>query len=150
MIVVVFICNEAVPWPWQYEDRILLFHKKYCGPDKKAALVAINVNVIPEDLLPQMQERAKFKGFAFAYLFDKTQKIAKDFDARYTPEFFVFGKDRKLVYKGAMDNTSIEKNVKENYPRSGRRSGIEGGTAGSGTNERPRRGIRYLRKRPKD
>ena len=114
VVVVVFTCNSC-PVAVAYEDRLLAFHKKYCGPDKKVALVAINVNVIPEDLLPQMQERAKVKGFAFDYLFDKTQKIAKDFSAAVTPEFFVFGKDRKLVYKGAMDNSSIIKNVKTNY-----------------------------------
>jgi peroxiredoxin len=114
VVVVVFTCNSC-PIAEGYEDRIMAFQKKYCGPGKKVALVAINVNVIREDLLPQMQEQAKLKGFEFAYLFDKTQKIAKDFDAVCTPEFFVFGKDRKLVYKGAMDDTSIEKNVKMNY-----------------------------------
>jgi peroxiredoxin len=114
VVIVVFTCNSC-PIAAGYEDRIIAFHKKHCGPTKKVALVAINVNTIPEDLLPKMQERAKDKGFAFTYLFDKTQKIAKDYDADRTPEFFVFGKDRKLVYKGAMDDTSIEKNVKMNY-----------------------------------
>jgi peroxiredoxin len=114
VVVVVFTCNSCSVAA-AYEDRVLAFHKKHCGPDKKVALVAINVNLIPEDALPKMQERAKAKGFAFAYLFDETQKIAGAFDAHFTPEFFVFGKDRKLVYKGAMDNTSIEKNVKMNY-----------------------------------
>lgn len=83
---------------------LVAFHKKHCGPDKKVALVAINVNVIPEDRLPKMKERAEAKGFTFLYLFDETQKIGREFDANVTPEFFVFGKDRKLVYKGAMDD----------------------------------------------
>ena len=113
-IVVVFTCNSC-PIAVGYEDRLNAFQKKHCGPGKKVALVAINVNIIPEDRLPQMIERAKEKGFEFPYLFDETQKIAKDFDADLTPEFFVFGKDRKLVYRGAMDNTSIAENVKVNY-----------------------------------
>jgi len=114
VVVVVFTCNSC-PVAVGYEDRILAFHKKFCGPDKQVTLVAINVNVIPEDLLPEMKARAKARGFAFDYLVDPTQKIAKDFVANVTPEFFVFGKDRKLVYKGMMDNTIIEKNVKTNY-----------------------------------
>ncbi len=114
VIVVVFTCNSC-PIAVGYEDRLMAFQKKHCGPGKKVALVAINVNIIPEDRLPQMIERAKLKGFEFPYLFDETQKIAKDFDADLTPEFFVFGKDRKLVYRGAMDNTSIAENVKVNY-----------------------------------
>jgi peroxiredoxin len=114
VVVVAFTCNSC-PVAVAYEDRIIAFHKKYCSKDTKVALVTINVNVIPEDLLPRMQERAKLKSFEFLYLFDKSQKIAKDFDAHYTPEFFVFGKDRKLVYKGAMDDTSSEKKVTKNY-----------------------------------
>jgi peroxiredoxin len=146
VVVVVFTCNScgiAVA----YEERILAFHKKYCGPDSKVALVAINVNVIPEDLLPKMQDRAKLKGFAFDYLFDHTQKIAKDFDAVVTPEFFVFGKDRKLVYKGTMDNTTDAKNVKVNYLEPAVDAALKGAipavesTVGRGCR------IRYVRKK---
>ena len=79
------------------------FAEKYAAPDSKAAFVAINVNTIEEDRLPKMSERAKEKGFPFLYLFDESQKIARDFGAMYTPEFFVIDKDRKIVYMGAMD-----------------------------------------------
>src|SRR5439155_24655582 len=62
VVVVVFTCNSC-PVAEGYEDRIIAFDKKYCGPAGKIALVAINVNVIPEDRLPSMRERAKAKGF---------------------------------------------------------------------------------------
>lgn len=148
VVVVAFTCNSC-PVAVNYEDRIMEFHKKYCGPNSKVALVAINVNVVPEDLLPEMQARAKFKKFEFAYLFDKTQKIAKDFDALYTPEFFVFGKDRKLVYKGAMDDTSLAKNVKVNYLNPAVEAALKG--VRPEIEEVRARGcaIRYERKRPK-
>ncbi|MSU76668.1 MAG: thioredoxin family protein [Gemmataceae bacterium] len=147
VIVVVFTCNSC-PIAVGYEDRLMAFQKKHCGPGKKVALIAINVNVIPEDRMPQMIERAKFRGFEFPYLFDETQKIAKDFDADMTPEFFVFGKNRKLVFRGAMDNTSIAANVKDNY--------LDPAVAAALKGERPKvdetiaRGcrIRYVRKRP--
>jgi peroxiredoxin len=67
-------------------------------------VVAINVNTIPEDSLPKMKEHAQEKGFNFPYLFDESQKIARDFGATYTPEFFVLDKDRKVVYMGALDD----------------------------------------------
>ena len=113
-MVVVFTCNSC-PVAEGYEDRIIAFHKKHCGPDGKVGLVAINVNVIKEDLLPRMEERAKEKGFAYPYLFDATQKIARDYGAVYTPEFFVLNKERKIAYMGAMDDRIMEKDVKVNH-----------------------------------
>ena len=100
VVVVVFTCNSC-PVGRTYEDRIIEFAKKHAAPDSKVALVAINVNTIEEDRLPKMQERAKEKGFPFLYLFDESQRIARDFGAMYTPEFFVIDKDRKIAYMGA-------------------------------------------------
>lgn len=146
VVVVVFTCNSCVIAE-DYEARIFAFHKKHCGPDKKVALVAINVNVIPEDRLPKMKERAEAKGFTFPYLFDETQKIGREFDANVTPEFFVFGKDRKLVYKGAMDDRNSEKLAKINYLEPAVAAALKGERPA--VNETLGRGckIRYLRKK---
>lgn len=114
VVVVVFTCNSC-PVAADYEDRILAFSKKYAGADSKVALVAINVNKVPEDLLPQMRERAESKGFDFPYLFDETQQIGREFGANFTPEFFVLDKDRKIAYMGGMDDSSLEETVKSNY-----------------------------------
>ena len=77
--------------------------------------MAINVNKIEEDSLPRMKERADSKGFAFPYLFDETQKIAKDYGTTFTPEFFVLDRDRKIAYMGGMDDNSNPAEVKANY-----------------------------------
>ncbi|MCS6852676.1 MAG: thioredoxin family protein [Gemmataceae bacterium] len=114
VVVVVFTCNSC-PIAVDYEDRIIAFTREYAGPGSKVAVVAINVNTIEEDRLPKMQERAKEKGFNFPYLYDETQKIARDFGASYTPEFFVLDKARRVVYMGAMDDTSNPANVKVRY-----------------------------------
>jgi peroxiredoxin len=114
VVVVVFTCNSC-PVAVDYEDRLIAFSRKHAGPDSKVAVVAINVNVIEPDRLPKMQERAKEKGFTFPYLFDESQKIARLFGATYTPEFFVLDRERKVVYMGAMDDTSIAANVKVNF-----------------------------------
>ena len=102
VVVVVFTCNSC-PVAVGYEDRIIAFAKKYAG---KVAVVAINVNTIKEDQLPEMKKRAARKQFPFPYLYDPSQEIARKFGANYTPEFFVLDRDRKVAYLGALDERS--------------------------------------------
>ena len=111
VVVVVFTCNRC-PVATDYEDRIIAMAKKYAD---RVAVVAINVNKVPEDRLEKMKERAEKKGFPFVYLFDETQQIAKDFGAAFTPEFFVLGPDRKIVYMGGMDDNSNPDQVSESF-----------------------------------
>jgi peroxiredoxin len=146
LVVVVFTCNSC-PIAEGYEDRIIAFDKKYCGPNGNAALVAICVNTIPEDRLPALRARAKEKGFRFQYLHDPTQKIAKDYGAIYTPEFFVLDKNRKIAYMGAMDDRNTEADAKQNYLEPAVAAALKGEKATM--TETRGRGclIRYLRPR---
>jgi peroxiredoxin len=114
VLVVFFTCNSC-PYAVDYEDRVLAFSKKHSEKDSKVGLVAINVNLVEEDLLPEMKKKAKKKGFTFPYLFDESQQIAKDFGAGFTPEFFVLNKDRKVVYMGAFDDSPNADKVKTKY-----------------------------------
>lgn len=100
VLVLIITCNSC-PMAEAYEDRIMQLVKQYQG---KAVVVALNVNKIDADSLPRMVERAKSKGFNFLYLYDESQKIAKDLGAAVTPECFVLNKQRKIVYMGAFDN----------------------------------------------
>ena len=111
-IVVVFTCNSC-PYAVDVEDRLLALHKNYS--QKGVALVAINVNKVEADLLPAMKDKSRDKAFQFPYLFDETQKIAKDFGAKRTPEFFVLDQDRKVVYMGAVDDSPEGKNITKRY-----------------------------------
>ena len=54
----------------------------------------------PRDSFEHMVERAQNKSFPFPYLRDDTQQVARAYGALRTPHFFVFDKDRKLVYTG--------------------------------------------------
>jgi peroxiredoxin len=114
VVVVVFTCNSC-PAAEVYKDRVIAFAKKYCGPKDRVALVAINVNTIPEDRLDKMTERAKEKDFPFPYLYDESQKIGKKYGAGYTPEFFVLNKARKIVYMGALDDRTPPAAAKTTY-----------------------------------
>lgn len=114
VLVVVFTCNSC-PYAQDYEDRIVAFAKQHVSDDSKVGLVAINCNKIDEDLLPAMQAKAKEKKFNFPYLFDETQKIAKDFGATTTPEFIVLNRERKVVFMGSMDDSPDAKKATRNY-----------------------------------
>ena len=102
-VVLVFTCASC-PTAVDYEDRINDLAKRLGGPNGKAAFVAVCVNRVKGDSLAELTERAKQREFAFDYLYDESQKIAKDYGAIFTPEFFVLGRDRKLVYMGAFDD----------------------------------------------
>jgi len=128
VVVVVFTCNSC-PVATDYEDRILKFAEKYgvgtrgndpraiklAAGHSKVAFVAINVNKVKDDLPPEMKKRAEKKNYAFPYLFDETQEIARKFGANFTPEFFVLDRERRVVYMGAMDDNSNPAKVTASY-----------------------------------
>jgi peroxiredoxin len=146
LVVVVFTCNSC-PVAADYEDRIVAFAKKHGGAEGKVAVVAINVNRIDEDSLPKMKERAEAKGFAFPYLYDESQKIAKDYGATYTPEFFLLDQQRKIAFMGGMDDESNPAKVTAHYLESAVTSVLAGEKPQPG--EAIARGcmIRYVRER---
>ena len=80
-----------------------------------AAVVAINVNKIPEDRLDKMKERADERKLPYPYLFDETQQIAKDFGAQSTPEVILLDRERKVVYMGAFDDSTDPAGVEKKY-----------------------------------
>lgn len=101
-VVLVFTCNSC-PYAIDYEQRIVALTKQFAA--QEVAVVAINVNKVPEDSFDEMKARAKSQGFNFAYLYDETQKIARDYGATYTPEFFVLDQQRKIAYMGSLDDS---------------------------------------------
>jgi peroxiredoxin len=114
VLVVVITCNHC-PVATSYEDRIIALTKKYSGKDSKVGIIAINVNKLDADKIDKMKVRAKEKGFNFPYAYDPSQGIGKKLGATLTPEFFVFDKDRKVVYMGALDDDEDAAKAKVNY-----------------------------------
>jgi hypothetical protein len=66
---------------------------------------ANDVSTHPQDSPKKMKEDAERFGYTFAYLFDESQSVAKAYHAACTPDFFLFGPDRKLVYRGQFDDS---------------------------------------------
>jgi peroxiredoxin len=111
-IVLVFTCNSC-PYAIDYEKRIIALTKQFAS--QGVAVVAVNVNKIPEDSLDEMTARATSQGFNFAYLYDNSQQIARDYGATYTPEFFVLDQQRKIAYMGALDDSPAVDKVQEQF-----------------------------------
>ena len=113
VLVLLVTCNDC-PVARAYEERLKTFTKKYAkGDDAKVAMVAVNVNDAAGDKLEKMKQRAKDGKFNFHYVRDESQELGRSLGASVTPEVFVFDKDRKLVYMGAIDDSMDE--PKNNY-----------------------------------
>ena len=103
-LVVIFTCNHC-PYAQAYISRISELRSAYSAED--VSIVAINPNddvMYPQDSFENMIPMADHLGLGALYLRDDSQDIAKAFDAARTPEVFVFGQDRKLEYRGAIDD----------------------------------------------
>src|SRR5262249_35058046 len=59
----------------------------------------------PDDSPAKMAEEVEAAGYTFPYLFDDSQAVAKAYAAACTPDFFLFDRDRKLVYRGQFDDS---------------------------------------------
>jgi peroxiredoxin len=106
IVVVMFSCNHC-PTVVDYEDRMVALQADYAP--KGVTLVAINPNdeaAYPEDSFEKMVQRAKDKGFAFPYLRDESQQTARAYGAERTPEAFLLGPDRTLLYHGRIDDNA--------------------------------------------
>ncbi len=103
--VIMFICNHC-PFVKHIQTGLAEFAKKFQAKD--ISFIAINSNDItayPEDAPDKMRELAKKLNFTFPYLFDETQAVAKAYDAACTPDFYIFDRDLKCVYRGQFDDS---------------------------------------------
>jgi hypothetical protein len=76
--------------------------------EKGVAVVGINSNDVAnysDDSPEMMAKTAKKTGFTFPYLYDETQEAARAYHAACTPDFFLFDAERKLVYRGQLDDS---------------------------------------------
>ncbi|HUG74299.1 MAG TPA: thioredoxin family protein [Acidimicrobiia bacterium] len=104
-LLVMFICNHC-PFVKHVRDGLAALGRDYAGAD--VGIVAISSNDPtdhPDDSPEAMAAEAREAGYVFPYLYDETQEVAKAYTAICTPDFFLFGPDRTLVYRGRMDES---------------------------------------------
>jgi peroxiredoxin len=102
-LVVAFICNHC-PYVKHIRGGLAQF-----GRDMEArgvAVVCINSNdatTYPADSPAKMADEVRGAGYVFPYLYDESQAVAKAYRAACTPDFYVFDRERRLVYRGQFD-----------------------------------------------
>jgi len=102
---IMFICNHC-PYVKHVQKELVDLANDYQA--KGISVIAINSNDVdnyPEDSPENMKKVAKAWQYPFPYLFDKTQEIAKAYQAACTPDFYIFDKNLKCVYRGQLDDS---------------------------------------------
>lgn len=104
VLVVIFMCNHC-----PYVKAVLggLIQLQNETRDLGVQLVGINANDAsryPEDSMENMRKIAREKSIPFPYLFDETQETARAYGAVCTPDIFVYGAERTLLYRGRIDD----------------------------------------------
>jgi peroxiredoxin len=104
-LLVAFICNHC-PYVKHIRSSFAEFARNYQA--RGVAIVAINSNdaeSYPDDSPEKMAEEARLAGYTFPYLHDESQAVAKAYQAACTPDFFLFDRQRRLVYRGQYDDS---------------------------------------------
>ena len=104
--VVMFIATKC-PVSNGYNERMAFLSSTYSG--KKVGFVGINAN--KEETADEVRDHAKEHKFTFPVAKDPNNVIADAYGAMVTPEIFVLGKDRTILYHGRIDDNRKEAEV---------------------------------------
>ncbi len=110
-LLVIFLCNHC-PYVKHLADALAEFTSEYIAKD--VGVVGINSNDVanyPADSPEQMVAEAESRGYQFPYLYDETQEVAKAYRAACTPDFYVFDRDQRLVYRGQFDTSRPDSGI---------------------------------------
>jgi hypothetical protein len=103
-LLVMFICVHC-PYVKHVEAELAKIGEDYEGMIAIAAIQSNDIVQHPEDGPDGMKEQATRLGFAFPYLLDESQEVAREYDAACTPDFFLFDAELELVYRGQLDSS---------------------------------------------
>lgn len=136
-LLIMFICRHC-PYVVHVEQELTRLGRDY--RDTSLGIIAISSNDpagYPDDAPPKLKEMAVRLGFTFPFCHDETQDVARAYHAACTPDFYLFDRDRRLVYRGQLD----ESRPGNDKPVTGRdlRSAIQAVLAGKPVdgNQRP-------------
>lgn len=104
-VLVMFICRHC-PYVVHIQEELASLGRDY--QSKPVHIIAISSNDArnyPLDAPGPLAEMAREMGFTFSLCYDESQSVAKAFTAACTPDFFLFDRDRRLVYRGQLDDS---------------------------------------------
>jgi peroxiredoxin len=110
-LLVMFICNHC-PYVKHIQAELAKVGREY--QTRGVAVVGISSNDVsnyPEDSPAGMAEEARTAGYTFPYLYDESQAVARAYRAACTPDFYLFDRARRLVYRGQFDDSRPESGV---------------------------------------
>jgi len=117
VLVLIQSCNHC-PYVQAWQVRMNAIAGEYAGRGVRVVAVSSNDAAnYPQDSFEEMKKRAEREGFSFDYLYDADQSLARSLGAERTPEVFVFDRDRRLVYHGAIDDNRDDTAVTTRYLR---------------------------------
>ncbi|MEP0546253.1 MAG: thioredoxin family protein [Rhodothermales bacterium] len=102
-LVVVFMCNHC-PYVHAVEDRLTALAREVAPRVQVVGICSNDAERYPADSFEAMAERARAKAYPFPYLHDESQTAARAYGAVCTPDFFVYDADRRLAYRGRLDD----------------------------------------------
>ncbi|GAB4526701.1 MAG: thioredoxin family protein [Pleurocapsa sp.] len=110
-LLVMFICQHC-PFVKHVQEQLAQIGKDYSN--QPLGIVAISANDVanyPNDSPEKLRQMAQELGFKFPLCYDETQEVAKAYTAACTPDFFLFDRDKKLVYRGQLDDSRPSTNI---------------------------------------
>ena len=107
---IMFICNHC-PYVIHYHKEIKRFANDFENDINIVAISSNDVEIYPQDGPQEMSDLWEELGLSFPYLFDETQMIAKAYKAECTPESYLFDSNKKLVYRGRLDESTPNSNI---------------------------------------
>ena len=109
-LLIMFICRHC-PFVKHIQQQLAKLDQDYSNSD--LGIIAISANDAknyPNDAPESLKEMSIELGFDFTFCYDETQATAKAYTAACTPDFFLFDSDRKLVYRGQLDDSRPSNN----------------------------------------
>ena len=102
-VVVVFTCNHC-PYALAWHQRLIDAASDYAARGVHTLFINANdAERYPADSLQAMRERLAAEPWPVPYLHDETQEVARQYDARVTPDVYVIDGDMRVRYRGAPD-----------------------------------------------
>ncbi|MEJ2163864.1 MAG: thioredoxin family protein [Robiginitalea sp.] len=109
--VIMFICNHC-PFVKHVNAELVRIGKDFGELGVGFAAISSNdVENYPEDHPNKMKDTASREGYPFPYLYDASQQTAREYQAACTPDFYLFGPELELVYRGQLDSSRPGNNI---------------------------------------
>jgi len=110
-LLVMFICNHC-PYVKHVRQELARLGSDYSNSGLGIVAISSNdIDAYPADSPEAMKTEAETFGYSFPYLYDETQMVAAAYTAMCTPDFFLFGAENKLAYRGRLDESRPDSSI---------------------------------------